>query len=277
MHKNDNTLNKKYNTHKRFAGKTIAVTITMLLVFTAFTAASLQDPEYLSSLERKGRSIVWDVTILSNNAGGQNDYVVFGEATDANDGPPVDIYDVLKPPAPQTPYIRTLLNDNLPYPYDALTMDYRSYPDTAKIWNLTIHWMPSSGASPTTITVSWNTAEFVGCEYTSVTLSTESGTPLQNMLVNSTYIFSCPAYVPQNFKIICVASGNLPPIFGTPTPANGSTSNPLSLPWSIPINDPEGNLISWTIQCSNGQTNSGTNAANGTRSLALSGLAYSTM
>ena len=69
---------------------------------------------------------------------------------------------------------------------------------------------------------------------------------------------------------------NNPPVFGTPSPANGSTGNLLSLTWSIPINDPEGNIFSWTIQCSNGQTNSGTGASNGTKSLALSGLAYST-
>ena len=65
-------------------------------------------------------------------------------------------------------------------------------------------------------------------------------------------------------------------MFGSPTPANGSTNNLLSLTWSIPINDPEGDHFSWTIQCSNGQVNSGTGATNGTKSLALSGLAYST-
>jgi serine protease len=68
---------------------------------------------------------------------------------------------------------------------------------------------------------------------------------------------------------------NNPPVFGMPSPTNGSTGNQLSLTWSIPINDPEGNLFSWTIQCSDGQTNSGTGETNGTKSLALSGLAYS--
>jgi hypothetical protein len=67
-----------------------------------------------------------------------------------------------------------------------------------------------------------------------------------------------------------------PPVFGTPSPANGSIGNPLSLSWGIPINDPEGNVFSWTIQCGNGQTNSGTGASNGTKSLSLSGLAYLT-
>ena len=55
-------------------------------------------------------------------------------------------------------------------------------------------------------------------------------------------------------------AANIPPVFGTPSPANGSTGKPLSLTWSIPISDPEGNTFSWTIQCSNGQTNSGTGA-----------------
>ncbi|MCX6660988.1 MAG: hypothetical protein NTY91_00380 [Euryarchaeota archaeon] len=70
--------------------------------------------------------------------------------------------------------------------------------------------------------------------------------------------------------------GNLPPTFGTPTPSNGSTNNPLSFSWSIPINDPDGDTFSWTIQCSNGQVNSGTGATNGTKSLALSSLGYAT-
>ena len=70
---------------------------------------------------------------------------------------------------------------------------------------------------------------------------------------------------------------NSPPVFGISSPANGSTGNLLSLSWSIPINDPEGNTFSWTIQCSNRQVNSGTGDINGTKSLSLSGLAYSTI
>jgi hypothetical protein len=69
---------------------------------------------------------------------------------------------------------------------------------------------------------------------------------------------------------------NSPPVFGTPSPTNGSTDNPLNFIWSIPINDPEGNTFSWTSQCSNGQSNGGSGASNGTKSLTLSGLDYST-
>jgi hypothetical protein len=71
------------------------------------------------------------------------------------------------------------------------------------------------------------------------------------------------------------SSGNNPPVFGVPSPANGSTGNLLSLTWSIPISDPEGTVFSWTIQCNNGQVTSGTSTSNGTKSLSLSGLAYS--
>ena len=69
---------------------------------------------------------------------------------------------------------------------------------------------------------------------------------------------------------------NNPPLFGNPSPTNGSTNNPPSFTWSIPINDPEGDKLSWTIQCSNGQTNSATDATNGTKSLSCSDLIYST-
>jgi hypothetical protein len=81
-----------------------------------------------------------------------------------------------------------------------------------------------------------------------------------------------PYYVPFGSEAV-----NNPPVFGTPSPANRSTANKLSLTWSIPINDLEGDQFSWTIQCSNGQNNSGTGAINGTKSLSLSGLVYSTI
>jgi len=69
---------------------------------------------------------------------------------------------------------------------------------------------------------------------------------------------------------------NFPPVLGMPSPEDDSTGNLLNLTWSIPINDPEGNLFSWTIQCSNGQSSSGTSTSNGTKSLSLSELEYST-
>ena len=66
------------------------------------------------------------------------------------------------------------------------------------------------------------------------------------------------------------------PVFGMPSPVNDSTVTPLSLTWSIPISDPDSDLFSWTINCSNGQHSAATGASNGTKSLSLSGLEYPT-
>ncbi|HWR27807.1 MAG TPA: PKD domain-containing protein [Candidatus Thermoplasmatota archaeon] len=105
------------------------------------------------------------------------------------------------------------------------------------------------------------------------------GSPLQTLpyqwwLQNYSSVYDYA--IVEQAVIVCPRPYNFPPTFGTPTPANGSTNNPRSFTWSIPINDPEGNPFSWTIQCSNGQTNGGAGAANGTKTLALSGLAYAT-
>jgi len=70
---------------------------------------------------------------------------------------------------------------------------------------------------------------------------------------------------------------NNPPVFGTPNPFNESTNLPLSFTWSIPINDTEGNVFDWTIECSNGQFSNATVDSNGTKILALSGLGYMAM
>ena len=78
------------------------------------------------------------------------------------------------------------------------------------------------------------------------------------------------------FTTVGAPPSNQPPVFGTPTPANGSTGNSLGFTWSIPINDPEGNVFNWTIQCSNGQTSNASGAVNGTKSLTLTGLTYLT-
>jgi len=49
---------------------------------------------------------------------------------------------------------------------------------------------------------------------------------------------------------------NTPPVYGTPSPVNGSTGIDLSLTWSIPISDGDGDTFNWSIECSNGQSNS---------------------
>ena len=176
---------------------------------------------YHTTLQAKStNNIIWSVTLHCNESGGKYDDVTFGEAPDANDGPPPDSYDTVKPPASPAPYVRAWFNDNLPSPYTLLWGDYRHYPDTKKIWNLTVQWMPSSGSSPTTVTIHWDIDEFDDSEYDLIFLCTEQGTQLINMLVSNHYSFSCPAYVPQCFKIICEV--NIPP--AKPQKPSGPTS-----------------------------------------------------
>ncbi|HVQ00318.1 MAG TPA: DUF2341 domain-containing protein [Candidatus Thermoplasmatota archaeon] len=114
-------------------------------------------------------------------------------------------------------------------------------------------------------------------------VTNQNGTSYDPMLsYSTTYYWKIVAWDNHDASTIgpvwhFTTEADYPPVFGTPSPSNGSTGEPLSFTWSIPINDPEGDLFSWTIQCSNGQTTGGTGASNGTKSLALSGLSYSTM
>jgi hypothetical protein len=112
--------------------------------------------------------------------------------------------------------------------------------------------------------------------FTAQSISGTSALNLQNVAVVNVSVQPVSSLIITNGQVTVSSIVNIPPIFGTPSPTNGSTGQPLSLSWSIPINDPEGDLFSWSIQCSNGQSNSGTGASNGTKSLSLSGLAYST-
>ncbi|HWR27596.1 MAG TPA: VCBS repeat-containing protein, partial [Candidatus Thermoplasmatota archaeon] len=111
----------------------------------------------------------------------------------------------------------------------------------------------------------------------SLSLSGLASSTMYTVWVNATDPAGSGLWTRQWFTFITQGiGGNSPPEFGTPSPANGSSGNRLYFNWNIPVNDPEGTDFSWTIQCNNGQTTSGTSANNGTKSLFLSGLAYST-
>jgi len=70
---------------------------------------------------------------------------------------------------------------------------------------------------------------------------------------------------------------NTPPVYGTPSPADGAIDRPLSLTWSIPITDDQGDYITWYLSCSNGHTSSGSGPGSGTTaSIVLTGLDYLT-
>ena len=223
--------------------KTIVVLVTMLLVGTSLVTAEQQIQK--TTTTQDDRSIVWDATITFTNPTGQNDYVVFGEAPDANDGPPADIYDVAKPPAPMPSYIRAYLKDNLPTPYTNLWRDYRYYSDTEKTWNLSIQWVPEDGESSSTITITWSPPEIDESEYTTVNFCTDGGTVLKNMLIDTSYSYTAVANVITKFKIICASAGNQSPVAN---PDSYSTNEDTTLTIAAPgvlsnDNDPNGDPI----------------------------------
>ncbi|MHA1287577.1 MAG: PKD domain-containing protein, partial [Candidatus Thorarchaeota archaeon] len=69
---------------------------------------------------------------------------------------------------------------------------------------------------------------------------------------------------------------NTAPAFGSESPTNGTGSQDLSFSWSIPISDANGDTFNWTIECNNSQSSNANGASNGTKSLSVSGLNYST-
>lgn len=144
-------------------------------------------------------NIEWDVTLDFRETGGKMDSAVFGEATDGNDGPPPDDYDMIKPPPPMQPYLRAWFDDGLQMPYDKLWEDYRGYPDTEKIWDLYVQWK-SSNPDITEITIEWDPDEFDGHEYDSIILnrynfSAEEWEFATNMLTEDEY-----EYTPRRFN-----------------------------------------------------------------------------
>jgi hypothetical protein len=78
--------------------------------------------------------------------------------------------------------------------------------------------------------------------------------------------------------ITCIFNNtvNYPPIFKNQTPVNSSLDQEPSFVWSIDIEDPDGDNFNWTMECSNGQSNSANCDSNGTKKLSLNGLDYDT-
>ena len=77
--------------------------VSSLFSITIFSVDGLITRELYTLTIKDSAEEVWNVTIQCDTSGDLNDYVTFGEAPDANDGPPEDIYDVVKPQYPLNP------------------------------------------------------------------------------------------------------------------------------------------------------------------------------
>ncbi|UCF13381.1 MAG: hypothetical protein JSW06_03755, partial [Thermoplasmatales archaeon] len=240
-----------------FFKKTIVLGVVLIFVASSICTANI----YLSNeiipnatipalnVIKENRAIEWDVQLNFAESGGKTNWVIFGEAPDANDGPPPDNYDTPWPPGqPQPPYILPWFDDGLPPPYQSLWSDYRRYPDINKIWNLTVQWVPIDSVTPTNITISWNTNDINNSEYGSIHLYDGTGTTfLRNMSIQNNYTFHCPAWVPQNFRIICIVN-QAPNVSDIPNQTIAEGESFATIPLDDYVSDPD-NLdseMTWT-------------------------------
>jgi hypothetical protein len=153
----------------------------------------------------------WSASMQLSEPGGAFDTVIFSEAPDANDGSPQDSYDVPKPIPPMPPYIRAWFSNGLAPPFDQLWEDCRFYPDSNKIWSLSIQWFPQDYITSTTITMSWDNLYLSQSEYSSIYLYQDT-TLVADMLTQTNYTFTAQALSLYSFSIICTLIGNQPPI-----------------------------------------------------------------
>ena len=157
------------------------------------------------TIAEKNTTDEWNVKLEFTDSTGVYDDVIFGEASDANNGPPHDDYDMPKPPSPPyPPYIRTWLDNDLETPFNLLLRDYRDLSSDSNTWNLTIIWVPDDSSSNTTITISWDVNNITSIGYDSVKLYGEDeSNPVSNMLTDESYDFICPSNEAQSFQIQC--------------------------------------------------------------------------
>ena len=174
-----------------------------LILFLLISFLFICSNSLVSALEESEYNCL-NVTLEFNEVNGTlivPESLYLGEADGANDGPPADSYDIPTPPPPPASYVYVWLDDGLPFPYEKLYKDYRSYPDTYKSWNLSILWVPTLNSPPTTITILWSPNQINNSEYDYVDLW-DTTQIVADMKVNSSYSFIAESYVIYKFWII---------------------------------------------------------------------------
>ena len=235
IEKNIPTKNKK-TLDTPLIHKAIVPIIVMLFIASSVSALNIH-PQDTCSPSDTSKGIIWSVTMNFEETSGKNDYIIFGEATDASNG--VDTYDAPNPPGGIPPFLDAYFSTNFSLPHDRLMQEIKKYPADYKEWNFTVWWT----GSDTIVTISWDTTEVNDSEYDTVVLCDDAGVPLVDMLNTNNYVFVYPSSGLVNFQIIAIA--NIPPsIIGDSYPANGSTDverPPDEL--NVTVEDPDGDSM----------------------------------
>jgi len=132
---------------------------------------------------------------------------------------------------------------------------------SGSLFNWSIETSPNIGTNSSTDdtngskVVDLSTPLSYGTLYTVYVNVSKSGDPTNS--TNATFTFT------TEFE-------NLPPVLSNPVPANQTTTvSDAQSTWSITINDPEGNTFNWSIDISNGDSNSSNTDSNGTKTVDL--------
>ena len=142
--------------------------------------------------------------VILDNTGYYADFFLLSESPQGHDGPPADYHDAPQCPAPPFPYVLGYSDDNLGYPYDKLLSDCRHYPDTYKIFNVTVvHDFIGVNTSNYGLEFSWTINGSDDIEYSNIEFI--------NTLTNEHFSFfeqsswSTPVEITgsTNYKIIC--------------------------------------------------------------------------
>jgi len=143
----------------------------------------------------------WNATIkiiISNNLSCS---LYLSETPDASDGQ--DPYDApIPPPSPNLPYIWAWFDTSLDPPFNKLLQEYKKYPDTHKVWNLSVEWKPEAGnESSTNIDISWDPSILAKSGYESIVLK-DGDIKVSDMLTENSYTFNSLGNIPHSFKIV---------------------------------------------------------------------------
>jgi hypothetical protein len=142
----------------------------------------------------------WNLTLHLSETSGTGYTLVFGVKPDASNGQ--DQYDIPEPPAPpQFPYILAWFATPFSRPFDRLQQEYKQYPSSRSMWNLSVLWVAQPGnTSPPTISITWDPQSVGARDHVSLLLY-ENSTVVADMLTDYSYSFSTGSAL-HRFKII---------------------------------------------------------------------------
>jgi hypothetical protein len=181
-------MSMKWKSSTRKIHITKILLISLLINIIAINTSILTNKTIVLSSTAANPPIPWNITLTINESSGAGNMVVIGVATNALDGQ--DSYDIPAPPIPpQFPAIVAWLETPFAVPFNTLISEYKHFPSTNSVWNLSIIWISAPGnTTSTSITIHWDSSQI--SKNTNITLFLyENNTILTNMLTTNSYSY----------------------------------------------------------------------------------------